>query len=99
MKTFVLTKPSTSGKQYISVTEAEWNSGFKVNEKRGMIEIEPGNDEANNAKLAALQSGRIQANFGNQNRQTGLYDITLVFITATAPAAPVAAGSTLETQA
>lgn len=92
-KEFTLTKISGTGKQYIRVVEAQWLHGFKASEKVGMIEIEPGDEAANNAKLEALKAGKIQVQFGNQNRNTGFYETTLAFV-----GAPVAA-ETLETTA
>lgn len=86
MKTFKLTRPSNSGKQYVQVSEPVWVDGFKTSEKVGMIEIEPGSDAANEAKVAKLQSGQIQTIFGNQNQRTGLYDVTLQVLTAATPA-------------
>lgn len=97
-KNYQLTKLSGTGKQYIRVSETQWKHGFKVSEKVGMLEIEPGNEEANNEKLAALESGAIQAQLGNvQNRNTGFYDVTIAFAGETA-AAPTAS-ETVETTA
>lgn len=87
MRNYQLTRLSGSGKQYIRVSEAVWQDGFKVHEKVGMIEIEPGDEAANNAKLEALKSGKIQAQFGaTANRNTGFYDVTLAFVGAPVPA-------------
>lgn len=71
---YQLTQINSNGKQYISCTEAVWEDGLKVSEKRGFIEVQPALAQKN---LMKFKNNELVAQFGEFNRQNGLFAITV----------------------
>lgn len=71
---FSKTTINSKGQQFISCSEAVWEDGLKIAEKRGFVEVKPEHADRN---LAKFKAGELVANFGDKNSQTNLYEIVV----------------------
>ena len=74
MKDFSLTPINAKGDQFIQVTEKSFDEIGLGTRNTGFIPVQP---EKARAVLAKLKAGELTAEFGDKNRQTSLYEVTV----------------------